>query len=72
MAVYRSLYLLPLTTIGDTIPLVAAFLGIVLCVSVSSLPDMKPPTKLLFCFGIVAFAWGMVYLFMFALSILLY
>lgn len=63
--------ILPITTIGGAIPTVAAVLGIILCAKVSSLPTAKTSIKLLSCFGIVAVAWGIAYIFIWATAELL-
>ena len=60
--------LLPIISLGGAIPMVTAVLGIILCIRASSSPTIKTSLKLLYCFGIVAIAWGLAYLFAFAVS----
>ncbi|MGI6745674.1 MAG: hypothetical protein ACOX45_05965 [Acutalibacteraceae bacterium] len=63
--------ILPISTLGGTIPVVVALIGIILCVRVSSLQTMKTSMKLLSCFGITGAAWGLAYIFIWAMSKLL-
>lgn len=60
--------ILPITTIGGAIPVCLATLGILSCINISARPVMKKPLKFLVCLGISALAWGISYLFIFALS----
>ncbi|MGI6248082.1 MAG: hypothetical protein ACOYJX_01565 [Acutalibacteraceae bacterium] len=59
---------LPITTLGGAIPTLLAFLGIILCVKVSSLSTIRTPLKFFSCFGIAAAVWGIAYLFIFVMK----
>ncbi len=62
---------LPVTTLGGAIPVVCAVLGALLCVRVAAAPEKSIPVKLLACFGITIAAWGLAYLFIFSISVLM-
>lgn len=59
---------LPITTLGGAIPALAAFSGIVACVRISALPNMRVPIKALCSLGVVIGIWVITYLFVFAVA----
>ena len=56
---------LPVATLGGAMPVLMAILGIILCISISSYPNMTKPLKLLACFGVTALAWGIAWGFLY-------
>lgn len=59
---------IPVSTLGGAIPTVIAILGIVLCVRVGMLPNVKLPSKVVLCTLTTVIAWGIAWLIVFLLQ----
>ncbi len=64
--------LLPICFVGGVIPVLIAVLGIVFCMRISITPNMSLLIRFLCCAGVSAVAWGVYYLLLFLIYMILH